>query len=55
MTHRIIHDEGCDFANEVVGQENRSVLVVDAKGIVPDRAPYCACGANPELAETPTP
>ncbi len=49
--HRIIHDEDCDYANQIVGKENRLGWVVDARGINPARQSVCQCGANPDLAK----
>lgn len=49
MTHRLVHDLGCDFESEIVGTEQPCV-VVNAQ-TKKQREAYCGCGANPALAK----
>ena len=46
--HRVIHDLGCDFQNEIVGQEQIRIIDIPAGS----RSAVCGCGANPALGET---
>lgn len=49
--YRIVHDEDCDFANTIVGQEVDGVTVVAYRPDIPPQPFRCSCRANPSLVD----
>lgn len=50
-TYRIVHDESCDFANTIVGQEVDGVTVFAYSSKIAPQPFRCSCHANPNLVD----